>query len=484
MPSKILIVQDANFSPKGWPGAEPIEANKLSDIPKKVAGATAIVIAPDRLRHDASLQGALNAGFPLTCLFFRDQAQADEYAVKLQFIVGETRATGVKDTLAKGSNIFTETFFDAGKVGERLDPCFRFARSKLTPKKAVDVWGALHAMLFLGIRSLPGQGEKGTGERVDVQVGADANLFAFTIRFDLAPELFPELRRHALLEAPRQAVDFFEFRYLQDAKKVELLGVSFFAEAGQGSVEAQSFHAAAAVEAPGSAKDYSFLPFGSMKGDNPEEKRVIKGGFKKKFSETVTIKADAPEAETVTKVSAEKIVDADGGNFLVKGEVLQPTEKVVVSGSATMGKGDKTTNLLESKIESLENTLKQREELIAKLNKEIEDIKDPMKMGVISGIKDNQLEGLKDNLTRVQGELAEAQTREKELMGVVDKAIQMKDEAIKKFKELETKLRQSQGGNNSKVIMLEKQVEEAKRQNKELSKRISQLMEQAGNKAA
>jgi predicted nucleic acid-binding Zn-ribbon protein len=94
------------------------------------------------------------------------------------------------------------------------------------------------------------------------------------------------------------------------------------------------------------------------------------------------------------------------------------------------------------------------------------------------------VQGLKDNITRLQSELADAQGREKELMTVVDKAIQIKDDVTKKLKAAEAKLGQSSGGNNSKVVALEKQLDEQKRQNKELSKKVSQLLEQVNGKAA
>lgn len=505
MPTKILIVQAPNFTPTApaWNGAVTAELSKIPAILKTEIppGGSALLLAPESLRKDSQMQGLLDAGYPLTCLFFRDQAQADAFSPQTEFLLAEGRTTGVKACLAKGSTIYSETFFDAGKVGERLDPVFRFARGKLSPQKSVEAWGTLQSLLFLGIRSLPEQGETGTGERVDVQVGADADHLVFSVRFDLPPEKWLEIRKHALLELPRSAVDFFEFRYLQSGKKAEFTAFSFFKDSPASTIEAQSFHPTAALENSQEVKEYNFQSFGSLGGKAPETKRVIKGGFKKKFSEQVKIAADpaAAEEKTVIKATSEKIVDADNGNFLVSGEVLQPAAKVVVSGAAGLGKGEvktelkaavaaeKSQSLMESKIQGLEATLKQREELVAKLNKEIEEIKDPSKMGVISGIKDNQVTGLKDNLTRLQAELVEAQGREKELLAVVDKAIQMKDEAVKRFKELDVKLKQSSGGNNSKVVMLDKQLEEQKRQNKELSKRITQLTDQltaAGKRVA
>jgi hypothetical protein len=492
MATKFLVIEAPGFSLK-LPGSQAIKLDDLSSaLPEN--DDTALFFAPPSLREDASLQAILDSGASVSCLFL-DESQAEDFAA-LPFFSGP-RSTGVKNSLAKGSTIYSETFFQAGKVGERLDPCFRFARGKLNPKRSVDVWGTLHSLLFLGISTLPEQGEKGSGERVDVQIGADESFLAFTVRFDLPEADLAAFRTHPLLQLPRTAVDFFEVRYLQDAKKVELLALVFLKRAGKGAVEAQSLHPSAALEKD--QADYNFQTFGSLSGKNVEEKRVFSGGFKKKFSETIKVAGAKPVAEKPITVTAEKIVDAENGNFLVSGEVLQTNDKVVVSGSAGLGKKsadaeakgpsasaqpkEKSGSLLESKIEGLQATLQQREELIKKLNQEIADIKDPTKMGVISGIKDNQVEGLKDNISRLNTELEDAHGREKDMIAVLDKAVQMKDEAVKRFKELELKLRQSQGGNNSKVVTLERQLDEQKRQNKELSKRISQLMEE-GKKAA
>jgi hypothetical protein len=504
MAMKILVVKQPGFdlSPEAWKGAEPAELEKIpailkSDIPP---GGRSLLLAPAALRKAPQIAGLLDAGLPITCLFFQSGAEANQFGPVLTFLASEDRSTGVKNCLAKGSTVYSETFFQAGKVGERLDPVFRFAREKLGARRALEAWSTLQSFLFLGIRALPEQGEKGTGERVDVQLGADGNRLAFSIRFDLPPEETIGMRRHSLMELARDAVDFFEFRYLQSAGKAEFLGLCFLSTEAATSIEAQSFHPEAALESAQSVKDYVFETFGALHGSAGEEKRVLKGGFKKKFSERVKSVSQAEEVTPAApQVTEEKIIDADAGNFLVSGEVLQPNQTVVVSGSAGKEKpkeqpaaaaeasAGKSQSLLESKLEGLESTLKQREELIAKLNKEIEEIKDPMKKGVISGIKDSQLEGMKQNLARMEKDLAESNKREKELMAVVDKAIQMKDEAVRKFKELDVKLRQSSGGTNSKVVTLEKQLEEQKRQNKELSKRVTALTEQltaAGKRVA
>jgi hypothetical protein len=472
MPTKTFLLQHPDFQPVPLSWGTPKVVNLENALPTLNAevGAedSALLLAPASMRSDPVLQGLLNTGFPLTCIYFSSQTEMLAYCPSLDFLGSPKRGMGVKEILQKGSTIYSETLFNADLVGSRIDPCYRFALSTLGQKKAVEAWATLHALIFLGIRSLPSQGANGTGERVEVQIGADASRFAFTVRFDLAPEALVDLRRHALFDIPRGSVDIFECRYIASGKKFELTGVCLLTSSPGRCIEAQSFHVNSALETAQDAKEYSFRGFGSMSGTANEEKRVVKGGFKKKFSDQVTtLKADAPAPAAPLKATEEKIVDADAGNFLVTGEALvehkpQPSE----------------ASLLEGKIQGLEAAVKQKDEHIAKLAKEIEQIKDPSKMGVISGIKDNQLEGLKANIARLEGELKESEGREKELMGVVDKAIQMKDEALKKIKELDLKVKQSSGGNSSKVQMLEKALEEQKRQNQALSKRVSQLTEQ------
>lgn len=508
MATKMLLIETETFKVPAelWPNAQRIHGKQgLEDFCKEPFDEKTayLVVAPTEMRTENSLQNLVLQGKGIVSVAYFANAKDCTTLANITNVLGlESRSTGVKNFLNKGSTIFYESFFNANGVGEKLDPCFRFARSKLNVASSLDSWGSLQALLFLGLQSLPNNGEAGTGERVDVQIGGDDHVLTFSVKFDLAIDQIAEFRNHPLLQLPKNATDLMEIRYIQSAKKIEVLCVFLRSENPETSVEVQTFHADSALEAKEDAQGFEFKSFKDLTGKNPEEKRVFKGGgFKKKFSdqvkvsgdkkapeETTTIKGDAPVAESVT------VIKGDGAKA--------PEQKIVVSGNADLAKSasaatevkaataesaapaGKSDALLESKIQSLETTLKQREELIAKLNKEIEEIKDPMKMGVITGIKDNQVQGLKDNITRLQGELADAQAREKELMAVVDKAIQLKDDVVKKLKAAEVKLSQSSGGNNSKVVTLEKQLEEQKRQNKELSKKVSQLTEQLTGKAA
>lgn len=477
MAIKIVIVETVKFHglPDLWPDVKRVGATdgteKVSEALRELNGSTTLVVASAELRNSPCFEAALAApGTRTTVAYIGEPEDFTLCSGTLMQFMAEQRATGVKTFLEKGSSIFSEALFNAGAAGEKLDSCFRFAHGKLTPGRAVDAWGALQSLVFVGIKSLPNQGENGTGERVDVQVGADANRFVFSVRFDNPASEAERMRRAPLLEVLRTSCDVFEVRSLTGTNKLEILGFVFTGACPKKPVEIHTCQVDAGLETATDVREYEFRGFHALAGGGPEEKRVFKGGFKKKFSDKVMVAAPDPvEAPAEVRIAA---------------DAPKAESKTVVSGGAALGGKGKSASLLESKIAGLEANLKQRDELIVKLNKEIEEIKDPLKMGVISGIKDNQVEGLKANIARLQTESEEAQKREKELMGVVDKAIALKDEAVKRLKDYESKLRQSQGGNNSKVVALERQLDEQKRQNKELSKRITQLMEQLNGKAA
>ena len=395
------------------------------------------------------------------------------------------RSSGAKCFLAPGSTIYSESFFDASGSGSKLDPAFYLAKKTLSAAKAVSAWSSLSSLLYFSFQSLPSQGTAGTGERVDVQIGADGSQFAISIKVNAKIPIL-SVRENSVFSVPKDGANFFEIRNLEE-DTIELNAVFFSSEEQNGHCFLTYNGGAAANEEADFVREFVFHSMQEITTPSDEGKRKVRG-FKKKFSETIsTIKADEPQAEQKIVVSGATELGKGKPNLtVVKADTDTPIATAGVTTTPVQS-AEKSESLYLSKIQGLEETLKQREELIAKLNKEIEEIKDPLKMGVISSIKDNQSEGLKGTIKRLETELAESAAREKELMGVVDKAIQLKDDAIKKYKEVETKLRQSSGGNNSKVVQLEKQLEEAKRQNKEMAKRVGQLTEQlqaAGKRVA
>ncbi len=398
-------------------------------------------------------------------------------------IFSETRTVGIKCFLEKGAKIYSESIFDTGVLGAKLDPCHKLARKRLGAAVALKAWAAVEAVILAAFQYLPGNGDGSTGERVDLQIGSDEQVFTIGVRFEQAADSLSALLSHSALVIAREQCHILEAREIRAAKKVEI-NMVFFRSAPATSVRIVHQVQEAALEKTEDAAAYSFKPMDAIEreGDAPVE-RKIKGGFKKKFSEQVKqisgdknvldetrIKGDAPEKEVTRVVKGSAPMDAK------LAELLQP---VVINGPK-----DKTAAFLEAKIIGLQEALRERDGVVQRLSKEITEIKDPLKMNVISNIQDNQKQGLQDKIKSLNEELEESKTREKELMTLVDKAVVMRDEAMKKIKELELKSRQASGGNNSKIVMLEKQLEEAARQRKEMSQRINELMEQLRGKAA
>jgi len=485
MPTKILVLETPTFQLGANAGseAEKLEpadfAARLQKHFKETGTDLLFVIAPDEVRFSGIFNDASSGPGNVSLAFFPKVEDAIRFLPSIFLFANDARTTGVKNCLAKGSTIYSASFFNGNSVGSKLDPTFAFARRNLSPLAATNAWGSIQSLVFHGLQSLPDQGEKGTGEKVDVQIGADEKVVALTVRFDLVPEKMALSRSSPMLALSRSSSGVFESRYLADGKKMEF-NCLFFRENGPDRpIEISSFQSVSALENAETTKDLIFKDFGSLEGAVTEEKRVIsggKGGFRKKFSAQVS--ADAPIEEPITVISPEKTA---------------PTSTVVVSGSASLAgaketiiKGGPTNPELETKIKLLETALKAKDETINKLNKELTTVHDPhSKRDVITSIKDSQSDALKQNIKVLEAEIEEAKGREKELMKMVDKAVQMKDEAAKRIKELDMKLKQASGGKGSKEQMLEKQLEEAKRQNKELAARIGDLMTKLkGGKAA
>ncbi|RZA05622.1 MAG: hypothetical protein EOP11_12400 [Proteobacteria bacterium] len=534
MATKILLLEAPGFMQNfiSFPEASVTPPAACRETWANLSAADSLLtLAPSSARFDPSLSEAFDkSAGSLACAYF--QRAEDMQSSELGFLNEESRGFGAKAFLAKGSSIFTETFFNATGVGQRLDPVYRFARAKFAAGLSLDAWASLQALLFLALRELPSMGEAGTGERVDVQVGADDKRFVYSVRFDLKPGAFAILRRQPILELARACAGIIELRYVRDANKAEITVLFPLSARPSGCIEVHAVHGTSALETVDSAKDYSFQTFGAMPAHDAPEQRVLKaGGFKKKFSDRV--------ASAVPEAPAEPVVVAAD-------PAPSPAPKVMVSGSATLGKKEtpaaapvaaaaapshelekkiallgeqlntlhgeitKKDSLIQqlkakanepvpsqaaevnydtgdNKMIGLEVELREKTLLIEKLSRDIEEIKDPSKRNVISGLKDNATEAMKQKFERAQKELEESQAREKEMLSVLDKAVVMKDEANKKLKDMETKLRAASGGKSSQAAMLEKQVEEQKRQNKELSKRVTALMDQltaAGLKAA
>jgi hypothetical protein len=308
---------------------------------------------------------------------------------------------------------------------------------------------------------------------------------AFTARFSCPKERFVPLRTNAILTLPRFAAGVMETRYVESASQIEFTCLFFRQPGFERTIEIVTYNRHAKLETAEEVKGFTFKSFRDLSGDAAAPaSKAVRGGFKKKFSDHVKVTGDsaAEEEKMLVKGSASA---AKEGITTVSADAPAPyASLLVVSGSASL-KPEKETVLknenvanhvieLEKKIKTLEANLKLRDELLAKQDKE--DHLD--KRDVLTNIKDTQSEALKQNIKLLEEELTECKDREKELMKMVDKAVQMKEDAAKKIKELDVKLKAAlNNGGGSKAQMLEKALDEQKRQNKELSKKVSELSE-------
>lgn len=502
MPTKILVVETPSFQLGANAGetAERIapEAFAARHAQHVSAGGTdtLFVLAPSELRHQNAFAEAANGDSSLSLCFFSGVNDALRFLPTLLLFAGGDRAQGVKCYLQKQSTIYTEALFGAAGVGTKLDPCFTFARSRLSAETATNAWACIQALAFLGIQNLPEQGEKGTGEKVDLQLGADEKFLAFTVHFSAPKERLISLRSSAILTLPRFTAGVIETRYVESASQIEFTCLFFRHPGLECTIEIVTYNRRAELENAEDVKGMTYKSFTALSADAPAPASLKKpaGGFKKKFSdqvkvvggsspadELILVKGGPREAETSTMVKGS--AGGPEGIATVSADAPAPyAPTLVISGSAslvpekeTVFKNENAANRaieLEAKVKSLENSLKVAQDALAKQSKE-----DPLaKRDVLTNIKDGQSEGLKQNIKLLEEELKECKDREKELMKMVDKAVQMKDEAAKRIKELDVKLKAaSNNGGGSKVQMLEKALDEQKRQNKELSKKVSDL---------
>lgn len=452
MPTKILVLETPQFQLGANAGAdsERLDPSKFLDRVKQHAeefqkdpssNNVLFVLAPAECKSMSGFEQATLGPSPVSICYFASQKDAIQFLPTLLIFAASDRSQGLKDSLQEGSTIYSESFFNGKGLGARLDPAFTFARTHLDAASSAKAWACMQSLIFLGLQSLPEQGEKGTGEKVDVQIGADGKVLAFTVRFEAKAEQLSSWISNPVLALARSTTGTVETRFIQAGNKIEFNCLFFPANGPERTIEIQSFHKDAALEDANFVKEYAFKNFAEIGNATPAAApKKGKGGFKKKFSDQVNAAAPSAAPAAAAEVPA---------------QVAQ----------------------LEEKIKALEASLKTQTELAAKAVKEGSD---PMKKrDVLTNIKDSQSEGLKQNIKMLEGELEEAKKREKELMTMVDKAVQMKDEAAKRIKELDVKLKQAGGNQGSKVTMLERQIEEQKRQNKELSKRITELMEKA-----
>lgn len=413
-----------------------LQANQvLSSLPNSHALATKTVWLKEPnliLPENASILST----FPITAI------SNELIASLLLRAFDPTRASGAKSLLSLGSTVYTESFSALEGMGTKLDPCNSFALSHLQQANAGKFWTLVNALVAEGITSCSPE----VAKRVELQLGADQHIVCASMRFPTSSlsltEIYkkfsnPKVTETSLWSLAKALSNFVEIRYFSENNSSEII------------ITIQKSQNDKDSEPPMILRTIPSLPL-----ENTEE--VSKYKFKQFASITLEKKSGA--------IGFRKKNSTEEANAI--------SDRKDEASSVSPGANQNTE---DSEVQELRTTLKQREELIKKLNKEIAEINDPLKRGAISSVMDNQQKALMQNVSRLEGELKDADKREKEMMSMVDKAIQQKDEAVKKMKALETKLSQAEQGNNTQVVKLTKQLEEANKQKKLLSEKLMKL---------
>ncbi|MGZ6289328.1 MAG: hypothetical protein ACXWQO_14165, partial [Bdellovibrionota bacterium] len=441
-----------------WPGAEAIKVNQITDSLKKAGPTPILIVGGLEIKHDPQFAHLLeDCTQPFSFLQFSRAEDAIRFAPRLPFLSAEGRTSGIKEALKPGSTIFTESFFNVTAIGTKLDTCQELAGARLAPAAALSAWASIQSVVFLGLQSLP---EKSAGEKIDMQIGTDDKQLVFSLQFPIAREKLTSFRRHPILETLRSASGFFELRYHKAGSTLEIVSIFFAQEKPEWPVECHSFVPVTALEKNSSVAEYTFRQLGSLRGREATSAAAAAAApaapspFKKKFSERMIVAAPA--------------------------EAAPETKGPVVTAAASLAPkaGSAPNTELEMKVLSLEAKVKDRDVTIARLSAEITSLKEPGTREVITNIKDTQLQGLKDNIARLEDELAEALEREQAKESSEDLQPGIKDQFQRKIKDLELKLKAANDDRGSKIMALEKQVEDQKKKVKDLTKKITELTNQ------
>jgi hypothetical protein len=349
MPTKIVIVDSANFqvSPNAWVGAELVPLAQMKEKLPALAAQPLLIVGGNELKFDPVLQAQLeNAGQPFHLLQFSSKDDAGSMAKFFSFLQTENRTMGIKALLNPGSTIFTESFFNAFGIGAKLDACHDLARNHLKPAAAFSAWAALQSILIVALRSLPDNGDKGTGEKVDLQIGADGQRFVCSVSFPLPAAQLAEFRRHPVLTILRSNAASFEVRYHKMGSRVELTAFFFSAAGPQQTVECQSFSPATALEDPTTVKEYTFRTLGSLR-ESAGASAPASGFKKKKLSEKMAEVAPAPAAPVVSGAASLGGGKPDTAS-LAKIETLEASPNKRIRSSPSSAKKWKTSRFQAS----------------------------------------------------------------------------------------------------------------------------------------
>lgn len=497
MPTKILIVDSATFKipVAQWAGAEAIQLNQIKDRLAKAGKEPVLLIGGPFLKGDDQFTALLDESpHPISFLQFSRGEDATRFSPNLAFFANDSRTAGVKSALATGSTIYTDSFMTGALMGIKIDACYEIARKHLKPGAVLGTWAAVQTLIFLGLHSLPDQGTGGNGEKVDLQIGADANKLAFSVQFPLPQEKLNGFRSHQLLDSLRAAGACFEVRYHKTGQRAEILAVFFVGETPEWPVECHTFTPDTPLEDPNTVQGYTFRVLGSDSTAAPVKSG---GAFKKKFSEKMKENGPAPAASAPVVVSGgidgklaaqvkslESAINEKDKTIMAQQKQITELKRAAPldGGTAAAPSPDKA---LAEKVKSLEGAIVEKDKMIAAQMKAITELKTAATNSAVAtggaaanGKEAALIQKMKEQITKLEDELAEALEREQEQEGQETLPAGVKEQLLRKVKDLEVKLKAAQDERNGKLIALEKQLEDNKKKMKDMSKRITELTEQ------
>lgn len=354
------------------------------------------------------------------------------------------RSIGVKYFLEKGSTVYYNTFFPTLGLGAKLDACHAFFQRELGQSRSLIAWNAVYNLLLMGLRQ----------SSVDVQFGSDERQAWGSVVFSLTSGRVNENAFHMMnqleLRLARELAPMVDTRVLENSEKLEIsIGFSKKLESSE-HVSFFRLEATEALEDQAFAACYKFRHIEDAAGELGAEQKTKKRGFQNRT------KGEEPQA-------------ADAVQVVVK----DPNPE------------------LQQEIDYLKKQIALRDEMLAKLNKDVAELKNPEKWQVITGIQDTQKEGLKDNIDRLKQDVEFLEKEKKQLLSLADQAVRVRDQSQQQSRGLEVKFRQQQESYTTRIQLLEKQVDDLSKQKQALVKQVSELSEKlkqqpraSGKKAA
>ena len=464
MPAKILLMETEKFifPQNRFPDSVRIrltgDSTAMDGHIPSLSSAPLLILAPKEIRSNEIFGAALaQEKAPFSVVYFQEPEITENVENTLLQLSSDARSVGVKNILEKNATIYSHNFFGMSAPGSEFTNCHKYAAAALPYSKSFRFAHILNSSYYAAWMELAKVKDDISKERIEFQFGHDSTKISFTFKYNLPTDRRSPrttfLRSNNYVETSLEAYselnpDLCEVRHIREKNTVEIVCIFFLKEESAQPIAVLSYHPKSALETSNQVSEIVYKPIQSL--EIPNASNTLPISFKKPFSQVLK-QLD----KQVPQISNEK-----------EPQFPAPADKLF----HTISDGEPA--ILESKIVGLKETLKQKDELIEKLNNEIDQIKDPLKRNVITNIKDNTLEGYKDNISRLENEIKEYQNNEREFRTKLDLAVQAKTDAIKKQKEIQTKVVQNETALKNTISSLEKTLEEQKRVNKELQTKL------------